>query len=164
MGAPKELKRLKSIKTGKGLIKLITSLWSQRVVNKIGDVPRRALTKKQRSVILAKTDGRCHVCGIELEAKNFHADHIKSHISGGQHSENNYLPSCGTCNNLRWHYSSEEIQVIMKLGRWLKSKIVNDEEEGLLLTKEFIKYDMALRKEGKQIKNDLGRCCKGVLK
>ena len=149
MSAPKELKLLQSIKTGKGLIKLINSLRTHRKVNKFKDAKRRALTKKQRELVLAKTNGRCHICGIEVEATNFHADHVMSHISGGAHSESNYLPSYSTCNNLRWHYSSEEIQVIMKLGRWLKSKMVKQEEEGLLLANQFVKHDMALRKKRK---------------
>jgi hypothetical protein len=38
----------------------------------------------------SKTDGRCHVCGIEIELNNFHADHVKAHIAGGLHPENNY--------------------------------------------------------------------------
>jgi hypothetical protein len=146
MSAPNELKLLRSIKTGKGLIKLIISLRKQRRENKVKDIKRAALTKKQRELVLAKTDGRCHVCGIELEAQGFHVDHIKSHITGGLHMENNYLPSCNTCNNLRWHYSSEEIQVIMKLGRWLKTKIVDGETENLLLANEFVKREISLRK------------------
>ena len=138
MSAPAELKLLRSIKTGKGLQKLIVSLKSNRKESKVKDSKRKPLTKKEREAVLAKTDGRCHICGIEIELDNFNADHVKSHITGGVHAENNYLPSCSTCNNLRWHYSSEEIQIILKLGRWLKTKIVNDDEEGLKLAKAFV--------------------------
>lgn len=113
------------------------------------DAKRSALSRKQRQEVLAKTDGRCHVCGIELLLNNFHADHVKSHITGGLHAENNYLPSCSTCNNLRWHYSPEEIQVIMKLGRWLKTKLLDDSEISLLLANQFVKHDMAVRKRKK---------------
>ncbi len=109
MNAPSGLKFLRSIKTGKGLIKLIINLRAHRRINKVTGAKRSVLSGKQRELVLAKTDGRCHVCGIELELNNFHADHVKSHITGGVHAENNYLPSCSTCNNLRWHYSSEEI-------------------------------------------------------
>lgn len=147
------LKVLRTIKTGKGLIKLILSLRTHRRVNKVADVKRSVLTPKQRAAVLAKTDGRCHVCGIELQANAFHADHVKSHISGGMHAENNYLPSCSTCNNLRWHYSSEEIQVIMKLGRWMKTKLLEDTESSLLLANEFVKHDMGLRRRRKSKKN-----------
>ncbi len=90
MPSPSKLQFLRSIKTGKGLIKLITSLRVDRRKHKNPDNKRQALTKKQRALILEKTDSRCHVCGIELELNNFHADHVKSHISGGLHTENNY--------------------------------------------------------------------------
>jgi len=146
MKSTPELQHLKTIKTGKGLIKLIVSLRTARRNNKNKEIKRKALTKKQREIVLAKTDRRCHVCGIELELNNFHADHVKSHITGGIHAENNYLPSCSTCNNLRWHYSPEEIQVIMKLGRWLKTKMLEESKESLSLAKQFVKHDMQLRR------------------
>lgn len=144
-----ELQFLKTIKTGKGLVKLILSLRAQRRKNK-QPAKRKTLTKKQRETILAKTNSRCHVCGIEVALNNFQADHVQSHITGGVHAENNYLPACSTCNNLRWHYSPEEIQVIMKLGRWLKTKILEESEEGVSLAKQFVKHDMQLRKKRKK--------------
>lgn len=150
MSAPSELKFLRSIKTGKGLIKLILSLRDNRRISKVRDAKRLVLSKKQRETVWAKTDGRCHVCGIEIELNNFHADHVKSHITGGVHAENNYLPSCSICNNLRWHYSSEEVQLIMKMGRWLKTKLVEDSEESLSLANQFVKDDMALRRKRKK--------------
>ncbi|MEO7119534.1 MAG: HNH endonuclease signature motif containing protein [Ginsengibacter sp.] len=150
MSAPLELKLLRSIKTGKGLQKLVVSLKDQRRNSKIKNAKRSALSKKQRVEILTKTDGRCHVCGIELALNNFHADHVKSHITGGVHAENNYLPSCSTCNNLRWHYSPEEIQIIMKLGRWLKAKLLDETETSMLLANQFVKHDMELRKRRKK--------------
>ncbi len=90
MNTPQELKFLRSIKTGKGLMKLIAQLRDQRRANKLPGNKRIALTNNQRQRILAKTDSRCHVCGTELTT--FHADHVKSHITGGLHAENNYLP------------------------------------------------------------------------
>lgn len=146
-----ELVLLRSIKTGKGLIKLIINLRAARRKNKQKDAKRSVLTKTQRATILAKTDGRCHVCGIEIDLNHFQADHVKSHITGGLHEENNYLPSCSTCNNLRWHYSAEEIQVIMKLGRWLKTELLEETETSLLLANRFVKHEMNLRKKRKAI-------------
>ncbi|MBG9377185.1 HNH endonuclease [Panacibacter sp. DH6] len=150
----KPLQFLRTIKTGKGLIKLIISLRSIRRVNKVKDVKRSALTKKQRQLILEKTDCRCHICGIELELKNFHADHVKPQITGGIHAENNYLPSCASCNNLRWHYSSEEIQLILKMGRWMKTKLLDESEESLFIANAFMKHDMQLRKKRKTNKTE----------
>jgi hypothetical protein len=37
----------------------------------------------------------------------------------------------------------------MKLGRWLKTKIVNDEEQGLAIANAFVIDDLELRKRRK---------------
>ena len=149
MQALPELKFLRTIKTGKGLIKLILSLRTIRRKNKVKDAKRYSLTEKQRETVLSKTDSRCHLCGIELMVHNFQADHVKTHSSGGTPAENNYLPSCFTCNNYRWYYSPEEIQIILKLGVWAKAKAVNDAEFGLAIADGFVKHEMALRKRRK---------------
>jgi len=143
------LKLLQTIKTGKGLIKLITNLKLIRRRDKVKGVKRSSLTTKQRELIFAKTNAHCHICGVELTLDAFQADYIKSHCMGGEHTENNYLPSCATCNNYRWHYSSEEIQVILKLGVWAKTKIMNDPELGLTMANEFVKYEMGVRRRRK---------------
>lgn len=155
MRAKPELILLKTIKTGKGLIKLITNLKLNRRKNKIKGVTRSALSKSKRQVILDKTDSHCHICGIKVEIENFQADHVKSHSAGGAHAENNYLPSCFTCNNYRWHYSSEEIQIILKLGVWAKTKITSDPSFGLEIANSFVKHEMGVRKRRKanQLKN-----------
>jgi hypothetical protein len=144
-----ELKLLRSIKTGRGLIKLITNLKLFRRQAKVKGVKRVSLTTKQRELALAKTNSHCHICGIEVTISDFHADHVKSHCMGGEHTENNYLPSCPTCNNYRWHYTSEEIQVILKLGVWAKTKITNDAELGLVMANEYVKYEMGVRRRRK---------------
>lgn len=148
-----ELKFLRTIKTGKGLIKLINSLKTIRRSEKLKGKKRSSLTKKQRELILSKTDSRCHMCGVKVDITNFQADHVQSHSSGGNHAENNYLPSCFTCNNYRWHYSSEEIQIILKLGVWLKTKITSDAVSGAELANKFVKHEMSVRKR-KKAKNE----------
>jgi hypothetical protein len=144
-----ELQYLRTIKTGKGLIKLITNLKLFRRANKVAGVKRSVLNSKKRELILAKTDSRCHICGIAVTISDFEADHVKSHSAGGIHSENNYLASCRTCNNYRWHYSSEEIQIILKLGVWAKTKITSDPVFGLEIANSFVKYEMGVRNRRK---------------
>jgi hypothetical protein len=68
---------------------------------------------------------------------------------GGEHAEDNYLPSCATCNNYRWHYSPEEIQIILKLGVWAKTKIINDADLGSIMANEFVTYEMGVRRRRK---------------
>ena len=150
MSAPIELKFFSSIKTGKGLIKLINNLQSHRRKAKLNNIKRSRLTESQRQLVLNKTDSSCHICGVELTINNFQADHIKSHITGGVHTENNYLPSCSTCNNYRWHYTSEEMQIILRLGVWAKTKIINDSVFGIDLANRFVSHEMGVRKRRKK--------------
>ena len=145
-----ELKLLRSIKTGKGLIKLNTNLRLIRRQEEIKGAKRSALSKKQRVLILGKTNSHCHICGIELDINDSHADHVKPHSAGGDRAENNYLPSCRICNKLRWHYSPEEIQVVLKLGVWAKTKVLDNTELGLEIANQFVKHEMRLRKQRKK--------------
>ena len=141
-----ELQFLRTIKTGKGLIKLVQNLKKIRRKASVKGRKRSSLTQAQRETILAKTNSRCHVCGIDISLNGFHADHVKTHSSGGEHKENNYLPSCQTCNSYRWHFASEELQIILKLGVWAKGKLLEDSEIGLQIANEFVKHEMIVRK------------------
>ena len=141
-----ELQLLRPIKTGKGLIKLVHSLRKIRRTANIKDGKRQSLTKSQQKSILAKTNSRCHVCGVGIELNKFHADHVKTHISGGTHEENNYLPSCHTCNRYRWHFAPEELQVILKIGVWAKGQLLRESQIGKEIANEFVKHEMSVRK------------------
>jgi len=145
MSAPPQLILLRSVKTGKGLINLIKNLKINRKLSKLSGTKRSRLTVKQRAEILAKTAGHCHICGIKLIGA-FQADHVRAHSTGGNHTIDNYLPACSICNNYRWHYSPEEIQVILKLGVWAKTKIINDEILGMDIANAFIKHETGVRK------------------
>lgn len=147
----RELSLLRSVKTGKGLQKLITNLARQRKTQKQSGRKRSRLSKRDREEILGKTDGRCHICGCDLTLSTFQADHVKSHSAGGEHKIDNYLPSCFTCNNYRWHYSSEEIQLILKLGVWLKGRINRGNSDDLELANLFMKHQLSLRKRTRKV-------------
>lgn len=151
MRKKRPLQFLKTIKTGKGLLKLVKSLRKIRwkANGRFKGKKRSSLTKVQRQRILEKTNSRCHVCGIEIDLDGFHADHVKAHISGGEHNENNYLPSCQTCNSYRWHFASEELQIILKLGVWTKGQMLRETELGSEIANEFVKHEMKVRKRRK---------------
>lgn len=146
MAEKTELKSLRSAKTGDDLIKLVQLLRKKRREKNIKDAKRRSLTPNQRKEILAKTNARCHVCGVDLQSGKFHADHVQTHISGGPHEENNYLPSCQTCNNYRWHFAPEELQIILKLGVWAKGQLLRETEVGQEIAGAFMKHEMNNRK------------------
>lgn len=103
---------------------------------------REPLSNVQRREILAKTGGRCHICGGEIEG-TWHADHVLAHSGGGGHSPDNYLPAHALCNNYRWDYSSEEFQHILKLGVWIRTQIENSTTVGQVAAKGFVAYEAA---------------------
>ena len=85
--------------------------------------PRSALNAGERRQVLAKTSGRCHICGGAIKGKAWQADHVMAHSAGGIHGVDNYLPAHSLCNNYRWDYLSEEFQTILKLGVWVRTQI-----------------------------------------
>ena len=103
---------------------------------------RQSLTKAQRSLILSKTGGRCHICGGKIKKREkWQADHVFAHSHGGEHSIENYLAAHAICNHYRWHYGSEEFQWIMKLGVWIRTIIEKQDDLAMSLAERFIKYE-----------------------
>ena len=105
-------------------------------------VKRRSLRPGARQVVLAKTGGRCHICGgVIREGARWDADHVSAHAQGGAHSLENFLPAHGTCNNYRWFYSAEEFQWILKLGVWWRTKIDLEDPQALDLAERFLHHE-----------------------
>ena len=48
-------------------------------------VRRQSLSAKDRATVLAKTAGRCHLCGGEV-FERWTADHVLAHAGGGHHA------------------------------------------------------------------------------
>lgn len=126
----------------------IYKLHMKRKAGKIPSKRNSRLTKKERLIILSKTDSKCHVCGKEISLTEFQADHVVSHISGGIHRIDNYLPACFICNNYRWHYLPEELQLILKIGVWAKTEIENKTTLGNLMVVKFV------NKEKRRVKSN----------
>jgi len=60
---------------------------------------RRQLTKKERELIFAKTNGRCAYCGTKLIIKSMTVDHVVPLRQGGADELENMLPACRPCNH-----------------------------------------------------------------
>ena len=90
---------------------------------------RTSPTAAERRIIAGKTGGQCHVCGKRLDG-NWQADHVRAHHLGGECAADNYLPSCRTCNRLRWHYTSQRIRKIIRLGVYMLKEIEKQSEVG----------------------------------
>ena len=107
--------------------------------------PRRALTPMQRTIVLAKTGGRCHICGGRIKRRDaWAADHILAHAHGGRHDVSNYLPAHGACNGYRRHFETEEFQLVLRLGVWLKTQIVKENPHAMVMAERFVAHDRKL--------------------
>ena len=116
--------------------------------NSSGMRQRQSLSKAQRREVHSKTDGRCHICGCDVPVDNFEADHVKNHTSGGECLVENFLPSCRTCNNYRWHYLPQELQWILKIGVWAKTHMSKKTSIGEDMLSEFVRHDVT--REGRR--------------
>lgn len=90
---------------------------------------RGSLTSADRSAVLEKTGGTCHVCGGRA-GKKWQADHVIPHRQGGRSDVQNYLPIFKEYNRLRWFHSPEVIRIIMRLGIYAKLEIRHETELG----------------------------------
>lgn len=54
--------------------------------------------KNKRINILAKTNGKCYLCGCDLTDKTMTIDHFIPKSKGGTGSVSNLLPACRPCN------------------------------------------------------------------
>ncbi len=106
---------------------------------------RLSLNRAQRSVVLAKTASRCHLCGGEITDRKFAADHVLAHATGGAHAIDNYLPAHGLCNGCRWFYSPEEVQWILKMGVWARKQMEKQTAIGEQMLRKFLQHETATR-------------------
>lgn len=125
--------------TEEELAALLRQLHERRRSRKVR-VSRRALPQQVRQAVLAKTGGRCHVCGGKVGA-DWAADHVLAHVGGGMHAVDNYLPAHKTCNGYRWHYLPEEFEFILKLGVWSRTQIERRTRIGQQIANAFVKHE-----------------------
>ena len=122
----------------------IVGLRSERRRGKRDSVRQRrgSLTAGERREVLAKTAGRCPICGGEIEGKAWQADHVMAHSAGGIHGIDNYLPAHSLCNNYRWDYLPEEFQTILKLGVWARTQIERETTVGKAIARGFSGHEI----------------------
>src|SRR5256885_658777 len=92
----------------------------QNAANRRTNRKRKHVQRTVRTLVLAKTGGRCHICG-GLLGKNWQADHVLAYRGNGQCSAENLLPAHTLCNHYRWNYLSEEFQWTLKIGVWART-------------------------------------------
>jgi 5-methylcytosine-specific restriction endonuclease McrA len=118
--------------------------------------PRISLTAAERLQVLAKTAGRCHICGGKVEDERWQADHVIAHSAGSTHQVDDYLPAHSTCNNYRWDYLPEEFQYILKLGVWARTQIERGTTVGKNVASAFAAYET--RRVKRRISNSEVMC------
>ena len=63
-------------------------------------VRRQGPSVGDRAIVLAKTEGRCHLCGGQV-VDRWTADDVLAHSDSGPQAIDNYLPAHGLCNGYR---------------------------------------------------------------
>ena len=63
--------------------------------------------------------------------------------TGGIHALDNYLPAHSTCNNYKWDYLPEEMQLILKLGVWVKTQVERGTKVGREVERKFTNHELA---------------------
>lgn len=66
------------------------------------------MNKKDREIVFNKYNGHCAYCGVEMDIKAMQVDHLIPQRLGytfrhheAIHCEENYMPSCRSCNNYK---------------------------------------------------------------
>ncbi len=117
-------------------------------------VPRKALKHEERAAILAKTGGRCHICGgLIAEDSDWEADHILRRCVGGDNQSDNYLPAHGLCNTYRWDHLPEEVQWVLKIGVWARKRMEGNSDMGRKMLHLFFQNEK--RRERRRRGNNL---------
>ncbi len=111
--------------------------------------PRRALSHEERTTILSKTGGRCHICGGTIDPERYwEADHVLRHGAGGGGELGNYLATHGLCNMYRWDHLPKEMQWILKIGVWARKQMESESDLGGRILNDFCEYEK--RREGRK--------------
>lgn len=75
----------------------------------------RTPRKNQWNRAAAKCDGRCWYCGGRPEPGDLTVDHAKPRARGGGNWDDNLLPACVACNNLKSDLTVSEFRKFVKV-------------------------------------------------
>ena len=62
---------------------------------------RKCLSKKMKSEIIDKSDGKCFYCGITLDDDLIEFDHVHPFSKGGKDNFENLVAACYLCNSYK---------------------------------------------------------------
>lgn len=76
---------------------------------------RPLINKHVRMLVHASTEGACVYCDAALSAATCTIDHVRPRSKGGEDKEENLVPCCATCNQLRGRKQASQ----MAHPKWL---------------------------------------------
>lgn len=79
---------------------------------------RKPIPAKVRRWVYEKYGGRCAYCGQPIAYKEMQVEHLMPLAKGGADSEENYMPSCRTCNHYKHTLTIEQFRG--EIGRLTK--------------------------------------------
>jgi 5-methylcytosine-specific restriction endonuclease McrA len=79
-------------------------------------VPRTP-RKNQWNRAAKKCDGRCWYCGVLPAPDDLTVDHALPRSRGGKNRDDNLLPACDYCNNLK------DNQTVSEFRKWVKVRV-----------------------------------------
>ena len=74
----------------------------------------RSIRRAQRDRTTSKWGGRCWYCGASPEFAEITIDHAKPRSRGGLSTDDNLLPACDYCNNLKGNLKISEFRKYVK--------------------------------------------------
>lgn len=77
----------------------------------------RTPRKNQWNRAAAKCQGRCWYCGATPEPDDLTVDHATPRSRGGRNRDDNLLPACDRCNNLKAN------QTVSEFRKWIKVRV-----------------------------------------
>lgn len=80
----------------------------------------RTPRKNQWNRAANKCDGHCWYCGAKPAPDEITVDHAKPRSRGGGNWDDNLLPACGYCNNLKGDLTVSEFR------KWVKVKVIRN--------------------------------------
>ena len=120
--------------------------------------PKQPRVKLDRSAILEKTAGRCHICGGHIDSHSYwEADHVFPSSGGGPSDIGNYLAAHGLCNTAKWDQSGEELQWVLKIGVWAKKQMEGSSELGGRMLSLFWNHEQKRVGRQKEYRKAAGR-------
>jgi len=83
------------------------------VYKKFRTPPRKSISKKTRTLVSERTNGKCGYCGTNLPDR-WHVDHIKPYAKASSKCElDNYMAACPPCNMFKFSWSLEEFRRLL---------------------------------------------------